>query len=449
MERLFLDSPLEYARESLAALSSSARADFEDLGLVLFPVFERDFDQTLKLVLFISMAVSLLASLLIYGGLRPAVRTDEELTTFRYSKDSKACRKVVESIQRHVGDYVPPDWYSPHIGTTVPLGSDLPMQYERHVVHESSTELVCVDWYPCKPKATHPSPHNKEGRRQIRVACVFPGLGLKSTSKFIKKFCHTIADVDEDMYVAVVLTRGVGCELKSARALWSPALTDDGERAIRYVHETHGKSAHIFLCGFSAGTNIVKTLLRSPKRRTFPVRGAFCVAASNCDYLVARTALEQTVSGQVYSRLIAGIYKDMVLSNTHVHAELPADTLRALRAVSCLSEYDEFAFEHLNQHLPSTKSREEYYQALSGGPGGLYCTRGVPLLVLQPADDPLHNGRVEQHLQPDELIRRNPRAIYMQTKHGNHFGYYEGCGIKTYTYPAKVAKVFINEVANE
>ena len=45
-------------------------------------------------------------------------------------------------------------------------------------------------------------------------------------------------------------------------------------------------------------------------------------------------------------------------------------------------------------------------------------------------------------------ITSNPNIIFMETKYGNHFGFYEGSlsdafsSEGTYTYPAKVARAF-------
>lgn len=55
-----------------------------------------------------------------------------------------------------------------------------------------------------------------------------------------------------------------------------------------------------------------------------------------------------------------------------------------------------------------------------------------------------HQGAVRENILVDELLS-NPNIIYMETKEGNHFGFYEGgvleaCSYNnSYTYPAKVA----------
>lgn len=46
----------------------------------------------------------------------------------------------------------------------------------------------------------------------------------------------------------------------------------------------------------------------------------------------------------------------------------------------------------------------------------------------------------------------NPNILYMETKYGNHFGYYEGdlfdafTNNASYTYPAKIASQFFGTV---
>ena len=391
------------------------------------------------------------------------------LTTFAH-QPGKENQAIVDQLRTKVGDYVPPEgWYNPHVGTTVALGRDLAMQYERQVLDDEAV----IDWYPRRPPPSNGSPG-----KAIKVVLVFPGLGLMSTSKFIKKFVHTLVRQldDEDLYAAVVLTRGVGCPPPSSRKkrgggggrggtckLWHPAMTDDAERCIRFIYETAAacapsgggrqKPPRLFLAGFSAGSNLVKTLLRnSAARARYPVHAAMCCACNNASYRQSRDALERTLLGKVYSRLICNIYKDIVLADDALGTVLGRERLADLRGLSLLSDYDEFAWRFL--HKGQFPTIDHYYAALSGGGGDIFrCD--VPMLILQPADDPLHAGRVREHLRPEEFVAANRRGVYMETRHGNHFGYYEEdltkalSSDKTYTYPPRVAAVFFEQVTRE
>jgi len=159
--------------------------------------------------------------------------------------------------------------------------------------------------------------------------------------------------------------------------------------------------------------------------------------------------------GKIYSKLICGIYKSVALANPLALEGLglgEAEILE-LRALQTLSDYDEFALRHFHGSSFG-HSAENYYKALSGGGDDTPVTT-VPMLQIQPADDPLHQNRVRLHLAPEELVAKHPRAVFLLTCYGNHFGFYEE-GIlramtskKTYTYPARVARAFFDQVDRE
>jgi len=426
------DGPLQQLRQLVAPTAGSF--------VLLRPrvsAFLQNAD-AIDVLVFVILALLCIVGVLGAGRVNDAENNPGPEFVFQPNKENKA---VVSSIKDRVGDYVPPNWwYNAHIGSMVPLGCDLPIKYDRQVLEQEST----MDWYPRRPPLT------TSVSQELRVVLVFPGLGLSSSSKSIKKFVHTLVGDDEDVYTAVVLTRGVGTELRPDAKLWHPAMTDDGEQVIRHINQSHGPRAKLFLCGFSAGTNIVKTLLCAPERTSFPVQGAMCIACNNTDYRIARDILERSVIGNIYSRLMCGIYRDIALSSATVREALGEERLSTLRGLSLLSEYDEFSLQHLHGHVFET--REDYYAALSGG-GSFRCD--VPLLQIQPADDPLHQGRVKEHLKPEELTAKCTRTVYMQTKFGNHFGFYEESifkafsSKKTYTYPARVARVFFDTIDRE
>ena len=76
--------------------------------------------------------------------------------------------------------------------------------------------------------------------------------------------------------------------------------------------------------------------------------------------------------------------------------------------------------------------------------GGVVRKSDVPLLILQPLDDPLHQGRVRAHLNVP-CLTANPHTIYMETAYGNHFGFYQGVlDSEGQTYPGKAAAAFFS-----
>jgi predicted alpha/beta-fold hydrolase len=79
----------------------------------------------------------------------------------------------------------------------------------------------------------------------------------------------------------------------------------------------------------------------------------------------------------------------------------------------------------------------------------------VPMLLLQPLDDPLHKSNPYYSIEVDMYIE-NPNIIYAEIDHGNHFGFYEGNNLlnifenkRCYTYPPKLATVFFQNIIDQ
>lgn len=98
-------------------------------------------------------------------------------TAFLY-KHSRFNEKAEARIRDEVGDYQPPWWYSPHLGTLVSFGADRKLQYEVEVMQAEDGGHFTVSWYPHKPSPS------EEVMRKIIV--FFPGLGL--TAKNVRLF---------------------------------------------------------------------------------------------------------------------------------------------------------------------------------------------------------------------------------------------------------------------
>ena len=331
-------------------------------------------------------------------------------------------------LKTHVGEYQPPWWYNRHLGTAVAFGYNPNLVYEREIF-TANDGIFAVDWYPRKPAV---------GRTGMKICLFYPGLGLGSGNKFAQQFVHTLAD--EGYYCAVVTSRGVDVPLKSSR-FWHPGFYDDSLTMLNHIDENF-PLANIFLVGFSAGTNIVqKTVLdKSLKVR---VRGIMCVCVGR-DYIGARTALEETFEGRIYSRLMTSLTKEIVAKNAHIHAEIGLDVVQRLMRCNYLSEYDKIAYDKIYGFA----TESEYASALSAvGTDDI----SVPFLALQPRDDPLHQGDERISLVQKEYLR-NPNVIYVEPQYGNHFGFYEGgltqafTSRTSYTYPAKVAVEFFDAI---
>jgi hypothetical protein len=78
--------------------------------------------------------------------------------------------RFINNVRSRVGMYIPPWWYSSIIGTVVPFGQDLALEYDRQIYHTDDDATFAVDWYPSKP-------HGGTGKN---VIVLMPGLGLSS-----------------------------------------------------------------------------------------------------------------------------------------------------------------------------------------------------------------------------------------------------------------------------
>lgn len=108
-----------------------------------------------------------------------------------------------------------------------------------------------------------------------------------------------------------------------------------------------------------------------------------------------------------------------------------------------LSEMDKvFAEEFL-----SYASEEHYLTELNHGE--TLANVQVPVLILQPKDDPLFGGRCHD-LIPRDLHTKNPNSILVLNDFGGHFGFVGGWtpldATGSYTYPAQVAKLLFERV---
>ena len=100
----------------------------------------------------------------------------EELTSFHY-KHTKRNGKIQDRIMSRVGHYIPPRWYSPHLGTLIAFGHDPQLPYECEMLKSShDTGEFLVSWYPRKPSV------EESLTEVIRIVVFFPGLGLSARS---------------------------------------------------------------------------------------------------------------------------------------------------------------------------------------------------------------------------------------------------------------------------
>jgi hypothetical protein len=113
---------------------------------------------------------------IIQGGERSDNLRDEKTkyTTFCYSHNG-INEIVAKSIQDAVGDYLPPWWYSAHLGTMISFGHDLELAYETEMIKSQDGGHFQISWYPSKPS-------QNSGQLERKIIVFFPGLSLTAKS---------------------------------------------------------------------------------------------------------------------------------------------------------------------------------------------------------------------------------------------------------------------------
>jgi len=234
---------------------------------------------------------------------------------------------------------------------------------------------------------------------------------------------------------------------------------------IGHLQQLYGDALQLFLVGYSAGSCCLMQILRhfrSIDRSPVFLKGGMCVCVCGSSYREAVQRLESEWWGKhVYSYSVVNtlkvnanlllfstlhkIYalKDIVRSNSHVHDELVGGrrwVSSLLDKAFFISEYDRVTCSAL-YGLPSL---EQMQQSLST----VDLDGIVPLLILQPADDPLHidPGTLRANMCLEQLVA-NPSIVYMEPQYGSHFGFIEASSTASYTYPAKIAVSFFDVIA--
>jgi hypothetical protein len=122
-------------------------------------------------------------------------------TTFIQYKESAFNLKAKYRLSQEVGDYQPPWWYSPHIGTLFSFGYDASIKYETEIFENDDARFT-VDWYPKKPAV-----YNR--KEDLNVIVFLPGLGL--TAKNVR-FCYFLFNA---CYVTMVCRSSPRISLRS------------------------------------------------------------------------------------------------------------------------------------------------------------------------------------------------------------------------------------------
>lgn len=101
-------------------------------------------------------------------------------TTFVQYTETLLNSEVRKRLEAEVGDYIPPWWYSNHLGTTIAFGADPLLKYESEVFETDHTRFK-VDWFPYKPV------YDRKSSEVPKIIIFLPGLGLSSKNVRIQR----------------------------------------------------------------------------------------------------------------------------------------------------------------------------------------------------------------------------------------------------------------------
>jgi predicted alpha/beta-fold hydrolase len=223
----------------------------------------------------------------------------------------------------------------------------------------------------------------------------------------------------------------------------------------------------VFLVGYSAGTAIIQSVFENLSRehsRRLNVSGGLGVCVCH-DYETARAHLESSFVGCMFSYLITRMHQvlrdcfavvyctcELIVfaqaylhNNMHFFDKETKVKVQKVLSSNFLSDFDKCAAVELH----GFESEEEYIAAVAVDIDAI----DFPLLLLQPSDDPLLQGKFHGLIDIKDCMK-NPNVVILETSHGNHFGFYEGplrtafSNSTCYTYPAKVALQYFNIVSS-
>jgi predicted alpha/beta-fold hydrolase len=229
-------------------------------------------------------------------------------------------------------------------------------------------------------------------------------------------------------------TRGLDTNLTAQGQPWHPGFIEDALSTVEYLISLYAKdptkqsSSHLKLLfvGFSAGANIVqKTLLHYSRldlvEKKHIVGGMIVCVGS--DYKTIRQRLESSLFGKIYSFLLCMVAKEILAKNSAALNEKlredyelkqmskedekidetssmktissvlsspnPIRVSRELAKVHLLSQYDEIVGRRIHRY----RSVDDLADAMSMNH---FSKMKVPVLALQPRDDPLHSVRMKE-----------------------------------------------------
>lgn len=360
--------------------------------------------------------------------------TDQPVKPFLKYLDSKFNRNVLKVCEILNKPYVPPFLWGRcgHIQTILyakfgRFQCPLPRGTRRSVIMpDGATQTFDIF-----------EPHCRHASGGDITLCVCPGIANSSEKKYVRTF----VDYSQNQGYRVAVLNHIGA-LESV-PITSPRIftygdTEEYDAMIQFVREHYPQSTLVSI-GFSMGANIVvKYLGAEPHRQKY-----FLCALSVCqgyDCTRALDVLHEWESGR-------RIYNFMMTMNMLKHIRRNLNMLAGegakqfwqknglkpinynvdkILSATSLCHID----EHLSRRMVGFPDIMGYYEDCSS----INHLRKIqiPILLLHSEDDFLVPPKYNKC--PLDYVDKAPNAIFAQTKHGGHLGFFEGGILKANTY---------------
>eukprot|EP01001_Neometanema_parovale_P004777 NODE_1701_length_1636_cov_118.806345_g1621_i0.p1 GENE.NODE_1701_length_1636_cov_118.806345_g1621_i0~~NODE_1701_length_1636_cov_118.806345_g1621_i0.p1 ORF type:complete len:502 (-),score=49.10 NODE_1701_length_1636_cov_118.806345_g1621_i0:131-1567(-) len=312
--------------------------------------------------------------------------------------------------------YQKPFWYSPHLVSVIEKVHPQPtVSLEREIL-QASDGMFSVDWaHPEHSKEKHHLRWTANSETELRpVLIVMPGLGGGEGARSITLMCQAAVNVG---WRAVILRYRGWSEKITTPKVFNGLDPSDLIFLMKTIQDRY-PGCKMVAVGTSAGSNLLVNYLGKAGDST-----PLAAAMSICNGFELQGPLkrleESGVLGKIYSWGLAKKMGQIVEANKSVlKTKEGLDIKEALEAKS-LSEYNAKVATSLYEY----EDAAEFYRHAECK--SWLCKVRRPTLFLQPLDDPLFCGKVQETIPYDELAA-NPHLMYMETPHGGHLGWVEG-----------------------
>ncbi|KAK4032731.1 Alpha/Beta hydrolase protein [Parachaetomium inaequale] len=236
-----------------------------------------------------------------------------------------------------------------------------------------------------------------------------------------------------DWEVCVVNARGCANSKVTSGVLFNARATWDVRQVINWARQTF-PNRPLFGLGFSLGANILTNYV-GEEGANCPLKAAISVG-NPFDLEVANKALQRTMLGKVYSRVMGTNMKKLI--NTHKDAVLQHTNLNydRIQNVTYLHEFDR-EVQTVTWGYPTENA---YYRDASSSDAVLAIR--IPFLAISALDDPI----AVYDAIPFQEFTQNPYTVLVTTSLGGHLSWFEIGGGRWHARPICN---FLNHMATE